>query len=115
MSLYIIGFPKTQSEEFTDYLVQNNVSKIYCNLNNYLIVGDHSNCNQKLENVCDFNLNNKSKIETIPELAETMSMFWKKWSFLGKRFFIHHDFNHEKYNIRYENPLYKNLRFYKNI
>ena len=63
----------------------------------------------------DFNLNNKSKIETIPELAETMSMFWKKWSFLGKRFFIHHDFNHEKYNIRYENPLYKNLRFYKNI
>ena len=60
MSLYIIGFPKTQSEEFTDYLVQNNVSKIYCNLNNYLIVGDHSNCNQKLENVCDFNLNNKN-------------------------------------------------------
>ena len=60
MSLYIIEASKNTVGEFTDYLVQNNVSKIYCNLNNYLIVGDHSNCNQKLENVCDFNLNNKN-------------------------------------------------------
>ena len=57
----------------------------------------------------DFNLTNKSKIEKIPELSETMSIYWKKWSFLGKRFFIHHDFDQTDYNKRYNNPFYKNL------
>lgn len=57
----------------------------------------------------DYNQSNESKIEQIPELAETMSIYWKKWGFLGKRFFLHHNFDHEKYNIRYDNPFYKNL------
>ncbi len=57
----------------------------------------------------DFNIKNKSKIEKIPEFAETMSLYWKKWIFLGKRFFIHHDFHHDLYNTRYHNPFYKNL------
>lgn len=57
----------------------------------------------------EYNSFNYSKIEAIPELAETMSMYWKKWGFLAKRFFLHHDFNHKKYNQRYINPFYKNL------
>ena len=57
----------------------------------------------------DFNINNKLQIEKIPEMAETLSLFWKKWIFLGKRFFLIHNFQHELYNKRYVNPFYKNL------
>lgn len=58
-SLNIIGFPKIETDGYSDYLLQNNVSKIYCNLNNYLIEGESRECNQKVEYVCDFNLTNK--------------------------------------------------------
>ena len=37
----------------------------------------------------NFNANNKLQIEEIPEMAETLSLFWKKWIFLGKRFFYY--------------------------
>ena len=57
----------------------------------------------------DFNKINKTKIEPIPEFAETLSVYWKKWGFLAKRFYIHHDFNHNKYDLRYTNPFYKNI------
>lgn len=57
----------------------------------------------------DFNINHKLQIEKIPEMAETLSLFWKKWIFLGKRFFLIHNFQHELYNKRYINPFYKNL------
>lgn len=57
----------------------------------------------------NFNANNKLQIEEIPEMAETLSLFWKKWIFLGKRFFLLHNFHHELYNKRYINPFYKNL------
>jgi hypothetical protein len=56
-----------------------------------------------------FNKNNNLQIESIPEMAETMSIYWKKWIFLGKRFFLIHNFNHNLYNKRYINPFYKNL------
>ena len=50
------------------------------------------------------------KLKRIPEFAETMSLYWKKWIFfLEKDFFIHHDFHHDLYNTRYHNPFYKNL------
>ena len=55
----------------------------------------------------DFNIKNKSKIEKIPEFAETMSLYWKN-GFFEKRFFIHHDFHQDLYNTRYHN-FYKNL------
>ncbi len=57
----------------------------------------------------NFNKLNDLKIEEIPELAETMSLYWKKWSFLAKRFFLLHNFQHNLYNQRYQNPFYKNL------
>ena len=56
----------------------------------------------------NFNANNKLQIEEIPEMAETLSLFWKKWIFLGKRFLLH-NFHHDLYNKRYINPFYKNL------
>ena len=49
------------------------------------------------------------KIEEIPELAETMALYWKKWLFLGKRFFLLHNFKNKLYNTKYNNPFYKNL------
>ena len=57
----------------------------------------------------DFNLNNENKIEKIPELAETMALYWKKWNFLATRFYLYHNFNHKKYDERYKNPFYTNL------
>ena len=57
----------------------------------------------------DFNKANNSKIELIPELSETMALYWKKWNFLAKRFYLHHDFEHQKYNQKYINPFYNNL------
>jgi len=68
-----------------------------------------SNFTGELGAINDFNLLNDNKIEIIPELSETMSLYWAKWSFLAKRFFLHHDFNHSKYNQRYINPFYNNL------
>lgn len=57
----------------------------------------------------NFNKLNELKIEEIPELAETMALYWKKWLFLGKRFFLLHNFKNKLYNKRYINPFYKNL------
>ena len=52
-----------------------------------------------------FNQLNELKIETIPELAEYLSLYWNKWIVLGKRFFMVHNFNHKDYNRRYRNAL----------
>ena len=52
-----------------------------------------------------FNKLNELKIEKIPELAEYLSLHWKKWHILGKRFFLVHNFHHEKYNKRHTNPV----------
>lgn len=57
----------------------------------------------------DFNKTNLLQIEEIPEMAETMSAYWKKWLFLGKRFYLIHNFEHKLYNKRYVNPFYVNL------
>lgn len=68
-----------------------------------------SSCTGELGAINDFNKLNETKIDVIPEFAETLAMYWRKWAFLGKRFYIHHDFNHDKYDQRYVNPLYKNI------
>jgi hypothetical protein len=68
-----------------------------------------SNFTGELGAINDFNQTNKSKIETVPELSETMSLYWKKWNFLAKRFYLLHNFEHPKYNERYINPFYNNL------
>ncbi len=68
-----------------------------------------SNFTGELGAINDFNRTNKSKIETVPELSETMSLYWKKWNFLAKRFYLLHNFEHPKYNERYINPFYNNL------
>lgn len=49
----------------------------------------------------EFNLESKKKISQISELSEQLSLSWSKWSFLGKRIFQLHDFDHNKYNENY--------------
>jgi hypothetical protein len=48
-----------------------------------------------------FNKKNKKKLSEILEFTEQLSMFWKKWTFLGTRFRYLIDFKHPKYKIRY--------------
>lgn len=55
-----------------------------------------------------FNLSNHHKIEQIPEFSEYLSIYWKKWIFLAKRFYMLHNFDHSLYNQRYINTLLSN-------
>lgn len=96
------------TKESLKILIQNNIlPKVFLYFDD---LNFSSSMTGELGAINDFNNLNKSKIENIPELAETMSMYWKKWGFLAKRFFIHHDFDHLNYNKRYHNPFYKYLR-----
>ena len=52
-----------------------------------------------------FNKKNKKKLSEILELTEQLSMFWKKWTYLGTRFRCLIDFKHPKYKIRYHDLL----------
>jgi len=53
----------------------------------------------------EFNKNNKRKLSPIGELAEYLSLFWKRWIFLGKRFHMLTDHTHPKYNEKYEDTI----------
>lgn len=53
----------------------------------------------------EFNKKNNTQIECIPEFAEYLSLYWRKWLFLAKRFYLVHNFNHKEYNSRYINAL----------
>ena len=55
----------------------------------------------------EFNNEGGKTISPIGELAEQLSLSWKKWIFLGKRMFILSDLKHEKYNINYEQKINK--------
>ena len=56
----------------------------------------------------EFNDDNDEKISPIGELAEQMSLSWKKWIFLGKRMYQLNDHSHENFNVHYEQEI--NLR-----
>ena len=53
----------------------------------------------------EFNKKNNIQIENIPEFAEYLSLYWRKWIFLAKRFYMVHNFEHKDYNKRYINAL----------
>ena len=53
----------------------------------------------------EFNKKNKNKLSLIGEFAEQLSISWKKWIFLGKRFYVYTNSNHPKYNQRYYNEI----------
>ncbi len=55
----------------------------------------------------EFNNEGGKTISPIGELAEQLSLSWKKWIFLGKRMFILSDLKHEKYNVNYEQKINK--------
>lgn len=58
----------------------------------------------------NFNKKNKDcKISSIGELAEQMSIYWKKWIFLAKRLKTFTNFKHKLYSKRYENLIYKEI------
>ena len=57
----------------------------------------------------DFNKLNRAKISPIGELAEQLSIKWKKWIFLAKRFRVFTNFKHKFYSERYENIIYKEI------
>ena len=42
--------------------------------------------------------NELKKIDRIPQLAEELSLHWRKWIMLGKRFYYWHDFSHSRYS-----------------
>lgn len=65
----------------------------------------------------EFNNTSSKKISEIGEMAEQMSLSWKKWIFLGKRVLMLSDLNHEKYNIHYEQIVNMNInkKFTKTI
>jgi len=85
---------------------------LYCD-NNYFVL---SNEGDKLA-FDEFNNENKKVISPIGELAEQMSLSWKKWIFLGKRMYQLSDLAHEKYNIHYEQRINMrlNAKFTKTI
>jgi hypothetical protein len=50
--------------------------------------------------VNDYNQDNKMRKISIQSLkAEEMSLSWKNWIYLGKKFYHCHCFDHEKYSI----------------
>ena len=55
----------------------------------------------------EFNNEGGKTISQIGELAEQLSISWKKWIFLGKRMFVLSDLKHEKYNVNYEQKISK--------
>jgi len=42
--------------------------------------------------------NDHKKMDIIPLLAEDLSLHWKKWIYLGKKFYYWHSFLHKKYS-----------------
>ena len=47
----------------------------------------------------EFNRNNDHrKIDLMHHLAEELSLYWKNWIYLGKRFYLYHSFLHSKYS-----------------
>lgn len=54
----------------------------------------------ELRAINEFNKKNKRKISIIYELAEQLSIYFKKWIFLGKRFRIVNFFKNKYYNKR---------------
>ena len=72
------------TKESLKILIQNNIlPKVFLYFDD---LNFSSSMTGELGAINDFNNLNKSKIENIPELAETMSMYWKKWGFLAKDF-----------------------------
>lgn len=61
--------------------------------------------------VKEFNENNKKQICSINEMAEQLSLSWKKWLFLGSRIYTLSDQEHPKFNIHYEQTI--NIRINK--
>ena len=57
----------------------------------------------------EFNKNTSKRISNIGELSEQLSLFWRKWIFLGKRLKVLSDLKHPKYNQYYEPKLMKIL------
>ena len=55
--------------------------------------------------VKEFNENNKKQICKINEMAEQLSLSWKKWIFLGKRICTLSDQDHSKFNTHYEQTI----------
>ena len=71
--------------------------------NNYFVLENEAD---KLAFV-EFNNEGGKTISQIGELAEQLSISWKKWIFLGKRMFVLSDLKHEKYNVNYEQKISK--------
>jgi hypothetical protein len=56
--------------------------------------------------VLEFNKTSKYKISDIGELAEQLSIFFKKWIFLGKRLNVINYFNHKKHKSKVDQILF---------
>lgn len=69
-----------------------------------------SNFNGELLAINEFNSKNEiQKIDTIQLKAEQMSLTWKNWIYLAKKFYYLHNFNHPEYskaiNSKHELPI----------
>jgi hypothetical protein len=73
--------------------------------NNYFVLENEGDLLAKNE----FNPQSQKKICDIGELSEQLSLFWRKWLFLGKRIKILSDHNHKKFNNFYEPKIMKML------
>ena len=53
----------------------------------------------ELRAINEFNENNEyKKIDLMHHFSEEMSLYWKNWIYLGKRFYLYHSFQHSKYS-----------------
>ena len=54
LNSYIVGFPKINNSLNIEYLSQNNVSPLFCPVNDFFISDGSHGCRKYLENVCEF-------------------------------------------------------------